>query len=451
MSYKSIRKPFPLKSQGVRFNGTSGYLSNTSLLKVNTNSIFSIYFFGKIDITHSNFSTIIGDRSTNTSSGWEIRSNQFDNQGKIGVTFNSVADYVSDIVTPTGFSGYVIIIDNVANTIDYYVGHLSDLANATTDMVLPLSDGFTIGARDKGSFASFAKGIVTEFAYFNRRLSAMEATLLASAKRTTKGFPLRFAPMVYLPLDHSYPTSGAKRRFLNRTGFYSYSVVSSATGVKNEPGINSPTLYFKKRSLYLSSSATSATAQPSLASVTITAFQATATTSSVQSATATPALASVTIQTFTATASTSKSATASPALAEVSFQVFSPSVSVNNSAVAQPALATVTVTAFQATASTSASATATPALATISITAFQATASTSAQQNATALPALALISFTAFDVTVSTGMAGGAIGIHFLLHSQIDKFLNGKSGIANTFLNNSKISKKLLGKSEIDG
>jgi len=159
---------------GWQFNGTSQYLT-ASEFPIN-NAAFTIAIFGKPSIDHSSTSAIISPNSNST--GWILKSEQWNNSGKIGYTVRTVADYTSTIATPTTDS--VLICTRNGTSVNIYLGESSS-AITTGNMKNILDAGIVIGAAKTATYGDYYKDYIYAVAVYSAVLTAQNITDLATA------------------------------------------------------------------------------------------------------------------------------------------------------------------------------------------------------------------------------------------------------------------------------
>lgn len=166
-----------LKGKVLYFDGTDDYIDNSTLTSITGD--FTLVCWADDDGSAS-FNTLLSSKSIGNS-GWTFRSEQFNNTGKVGITWWGVGDYVTNIATPSGWAFYAAVHNNSNNTVDIYVNNSSQ--RLVVGNILTHSNGLVIGAGHRAGgyvVASFMNGKIAHTYIYNRALSPSEIQQLYS-------------------------------------------------------------------------------------------------------------------------------------------------------------------------------------------------------------------------------------------------------------------------------
>lgn len=169
-------------ASGWLFNGSTHCL-NISDFPIN-NGNFTVAIFAKPNITttvSSGFIYANSLRANNTVGlGWGFKAEQYNNTGKVGLTFPAVADYTSTIVTPT--TDMVFICTKAGTAVNIYAGGSSS-AITTGAMGTIVNTGLRIGGGINPSWGLYDpfKGYVYAVSMYNAVLSAPQIAALSTA------------------------------------------------------------------------------------------------------------------------------------------------------------------------------------------------------------------------------------------------------------------------------
>jgi len=180
----------------IAFDASDDYILNTQIPKESLQGDFTIVVRAKADITSGISSALCGTRSSQDS-GWAAKAEQWNDTGKVGFTYYGVADYTTNIATPTDWATFGFVHRTADGKVDVYVdGEHEELSIGSLN-TSGMYDGLVLGASYRNEeFLNYLDGAISYACLFQRALTAEEVWVFTRRPYAMLDWPLPFSVAV---------------------------------------------------------------------------------------------------------------------------------------------------------------------------------------------------------------------------------------------------------------